>query len=80
LQKLNLQRLYKIQNKFNFKARKRKFKSRIKNNEIIKWSSRALTRPRQFRFMGLRFDHARRMTYRNLLGLERAVMPTKQKV
>jgi hypothetical protein len=76
----NLQRLYKIQSQFKHKTRKRKFKSRVGNEGGIRWSSRALGRPRQFLFMGFRARKACRLTFKLLLGAERALMATKQKL
>jgi hypothetical protein len=77
----NLQVLYKIKNKFKLKARKRKFKSRVLNNDsLIRSCSRRLALPVRARAFALRADNACRVRFDTFIGTEKALMATKSKV
>ena len=78
--KNNLQYLYRKKNQFNYNSRKRKFKLRVDNGHFIRKTSSGLLRPRSPLMVGLKANHACRLTYPMFIGAEKSVMPTKSKV
>jgi len=76
----NMQMLIKRKTKFKQKTRKRKFKLRVTNKHYIRRVSYKLGKPSRPRLIGFVANRACRLRYPTLLGIEKAVMPTKQKV
>ena len=77
---MSLQHIHKIKNKFNIKTRRRKYKLKITNKKNVRSVSYLKTISPYPRYFGLRVDHACRLKFNTLIGAEKSLMATKEKV
>lgn len=76
----NLQALYKRKSMFNYKARKRKFKSRVTNASPIRSTSKGLLYPRRPHHVGFKVNRGFRVPFATFIGIEKTVLNTGGKL
>lgn len=75
-----MQFLHKKKDKFNPKLRRRKFKLRVYNNNVVSSASYNRTISPFPWLVGLRVKHACRVKFKTFIGTQKALMFTKNKV
>lgn len=77
---MTLQHIHKIKNKFNMKNRRRKYKLRVLNKNVVRNASYLRTIPLRPNLLGVRVDNACRVRFETFIGSEKSIMATKNKV